>query len=317
MPGVRSRFVRDLVEGFERGARPESVVEVMRRIESRLTTPNALAGLRAASHADVLETADAEELLFGLDSALGDGSGQLLESVATDALARILLQGNLSIPGDLVATVARMRAPLEHLFVALPVGFDLSKKRDGFVLFVGVGGRPRTARLLRHLAVGSVRAAQRFAREGMSETVTLTCEALGERARIEARFGPATTPGALAALAPKKPPRKPTRRPSSPHLPTTKPTLEAVDRIITRATMPPPVDPNEIVAPRSRRAAMDHGVSGPPPVPAPSVQAGGQRAGPNHVASSVPPRSDTLRSMPESGFACRGDDEEEPSESSG
>ncbi|MBK9000973.1 MAG: hypothetical protein IPM35_35070 [Myxococcales bacterium] len=297
MPGLRTRFVRDLVEGFERDGRAEAVDEALRRLEPRLSTPGVRAALRAATHADTLDVADAEELLFGLDAAVSDGTGQLLERLATELFARILAQGTLSISGDLMGTVARLQAPLEHLFVGLPIGFDLSKKRDGFVLFLGVGGRPRTARLLRHLTVGAVRAAQRFARQGMTDEVVLASEALGDRVRLEARLG-----GAAALPQAPTPPPKPPRRtaatnPSRPHLPTTKPTLEAVDRIIRRASVTPPAlprtAPEEIFVPRSRRPAIE--------LP----------------QESPAPRSDTMPSLSQSGFLTKREDDDEPSSSSG
>jgi len=292
MPGLRTRFVRDIVEAFERERRPELVEDVLKRLEARLSQPEVRAALRSAAHADTLDVADAEELLFGLDAALSDGTGQLLEKLATEQFARVLAQGTLSVTGDLMASVARLQAPLEHLFVGLPIGFDLSKRRDGFVLFLGVSGRPRTARLLRHLTVGAVRAAQRFARQGMTDDVALDTEALGDRVRLEVRLGVAPT---LAAQAPPKPPRKgpAPQRPSRPHLPTTKPTLEAIDRIIRRASITPPAmsptAPDEIVVPRSRRPAIEAPME------------------------SAPPRSDTLPSLSQSGFVRRDDDEPESS----
>lgn len=294
MPGLRARFVRDLVESFERESSGDTVGETLRRLEARLSTADVRATLRSAVHADALDVADAEELLFGLDAAVGDGTGQLLERLAAEQLGRILAQGNLSIPGDLMATVARMQAPLEHLFVGFPIGFDVSKTRDGLTLFIGASGRPRTARLLSHLTAALVRACQRYAREGMSEHVGISVDSLGDRARVTARLG-AVVPVAPPPLSRPSPPR---RRPSEPHLPTTKPTLEAVNRILTRASVAPPpaADPDEIVAPRSRRPVR----STTEPLP-----------------TTRPPRSDTLPSVPRSGFVSKRDDEEEPSSSSG
>lgn len=299
MPGLRTRFVRDLVEGFERDGRSELVDEAVRRLEPRLSTPGLRSALSAATHADALDVADAEEVLFGLDAAVGDGTGQLLEKLATEQFARILAQGSLSISGDLMATVARLQAPVEHLFVGLPIGFDLSKKRDGFVLFLGVGGRPRTARLLRHLTVGAVRAAQRFARQGMTDEVVLSTEALGDRVRIEARLSQSPEVQVTVSAAPQPPRRTASaaRNPSRPHLPTTKPTLEAIERIIRRASVTPPGIPqaasNEIVVPRSRRPVIE--------LP----------------QESAPPRSDTMPSMSQSGFLTKRDGDDEPESSSG
>ncbi len=290
MQGLRARFVRDLVDSFERESGADAVIGAVMRLEPRLSRAGVRATLRGAAHADAIDVADAEELLFGLDSALSDGSGQLLERMAAEQLGRMLSQDGFSIPGDLMGTVARMQAPLEHLFVGLPVGFDLSKKRDGFVLFIGVRGRPRTTRLLSHLTVALVRACQRFAREGTSEEVRISVESLGERARVEARLG-ALAP---AAPLPISEARAPKRRGSQPHLATTKPTLEALDRILQRASVAPPTaGPDEIVAVRSRR---------------PATLAEEPRA-------YNPARTDTLPSTPRSGIRSTRDDE--PSSSSG
>lgn len=296
MPGIRTRFVRDVVEGFEREARPDAFEDALTRIGVRMSTGNVRAELAAASHADTLGVADAEELLFGLDTAFGDGSGRLVERFATEQFARVLAQGSFVVAGDLHGTVARMQAPIEHLFVALPFGFDLTKRRDGFQIFVGVSGRPRTARLLRHLCVGAIRASQRFAREGMTDDVAVQTEILGERAKIEVKLGTAAESESLLAKRPPKPVRArpdPKRDTSRPHLPTTRPTLEAVERILRRSVLPEPGPPEEIVAPRSRRPNIER-----------------------VAEESSPPRTDTLPSLSQSGFLTKGDDEE-PSSSSG
>jgi hypothetical protein len=57
----------------------------------------------------------------------------------------------------------------------------------GFALTVGVVGRPRATRVLRHLAVGAVLAADRAAREGVSG-MKLSSEVVADRATLSARY---------------------------------------------------------------------------------------------------------------------------------
>ncbi|MFO0566167.1 MAG: hypothetical protein U0263_10930 [Polyangiaceae bacterium] len=298
MAALRARFVRDLIDAIERDGRSALVEATALRLGSRLSTPALLTRIRASGPMDNLDLLDAEELLLGLDAAAGDGSGTVLEAAATDVFARAVVSGGYAVPGDLAASVARLRSSLEHVFVDLPIGFDLNRRRDGFVLFVGVNGKPRTARLLRHMVVGAVRAAQRLAREGMTDEVRLQTENLGDRARIEVRLGVEPDRSAPAATGPRSR-IKSGRRNSEPHLPTTKPTLEAVERIIRRVSVLPVADPRlrpeEIVVP-SRRG-IERPAESTPPI-------------------SAPPRSDTLRSVSQPGIGPR-DDEDEPSSSSG
>lgn len=301
MSAVRARYVRELVDALERAHGREAVSATFDKLRARLSTLSSLDDLGVLAPSDVVWLADAEELLFGFDAALGDGSGKLLEDVAFQHFARLVSSGGLLVPGDLMGSVARLRAPLEHFFDESPMGFDIAKSRSGFMMFLGIGGRPRTARLLRHIATGAVRAVQRYAREGMVEDVKIVGEAMGDRVRLDVRLRDPLAPGVFTSSSPAVPgARLPGgRRPSRPHLPTTKPTLEAVERIIRRSTYPEQTNPDEIVSTRHPRVGSASGsdrVSGPPSVP----------------GSEQPPRSDTLPSARfPSGFIKKTDGEPE------
>ena len=84
----------------------------------------------------------------------------MLEGATLELAARMVAQGSGGVvAGDLTATVARMRAVFERPYVGVDVAFQLTATDTGFLLMLSVPGRPRSARLLRHLALGSIRAA--------------------------------------------------------------------------------------------------------------------------------------------------------------
>jgi hypothetical protein len=126
--------------------------------------------------------------------ALGDSSGRLLERIAADMFGRQLAQavGVVRI-GDLFGTVARLRGPLEHPFVDTSLHFELTRNPAGFQLTLGVAGRSRATRLLGHLGVAAVHAAERFAREAQVEPLRVQLESVGDRARMTVSFRRAST----------------------------------------------------------------------------------------------------------------------------
>jgi len=246
--------LRDVVDFVEREHGEEIVTGTLAYLAPRLSERVDRQTLRSGALTDVLSSSDAEELLLGLDLALGDGTGALLERALTEHMARVLSSGGMLIAGDLMATVARVRSVLEHVFATETVGFDLAPKRDGFVLFVSVGGNVRTARLLRHVAVSAVHAARRYAREEADESLKIHSEILGNRVRVDVRSR-RDEPEEVAAAVPVS--RPPARRAGQPHLPQTKPTLEAAERIIRASAAPPSPRRVEVIdiepSPRSRR----------------------------------------------------------------
>jgi len=87
-----------------------------------------------------------------------------------------------------------------------------------------VAGHLRATRALRHLAIGAIVAAERFAREAGAENLKLYAENIGDRSNISARYLPADEL-VIEEAAP------PTRRPPTVRAPGTS-LSEEVDRIL-------------------------------------------------------------------------------------
>jgi hypothetical protein len=272
-PGIRSWFTRDVLESLERGS--NAVVRLSERLPQRLQGYVDLAALRSAGPIDAILLDDAEELFLNIDSLLGDGSGRVLENVALELALRTLAQGaGVVVPGDLMGTVARMRAAVERPFVGVNVTYQLLSTDTGFTLIVGVPGRPRSARLLRHFALGAIRAAQRFSRGADDESLKILADTVGDRTTITAHY---RSPKVASAPASPKNARRPSRsmRAAAP------PNLsEEVERILARtATEPPPGVP-------TRKSQTD---------PPPSLQ-------PRRTMPSTPPEaSPAIPRMPSTG----------------
>jgi hypothetical protein len=111
----------------------------------------------------------------------------VLEGIGQELAGRALGQGGVAKFGDLQGTVARLQAFLDHPFVETPTSFDLKRTDLGFTLTVGVTGRPRATRVLRHLAVGAVTAAERAAREG-GGGMKLTSDLHADRASLTVQY---------------------------------------------------------------------------------------------------------------------------------
>lgn len=193
-PRIRAWFFRNLLEAAERELGAAQVASLPTRVPVRLRTYLTLAWLRAASPVDTLPIDEGEDAAAALEQGLGDSSGRLLERVAADMFGRQLAQAvGVVRVGDLFGTVARLRGPLEHPFVQTALQFELTRQPSGFQLMLGVGGRSRSTRLLGHLGVAAVHAAERFARESHSEPLRVELESVADRARIDVRFRRAST----------------------------------------------------------------------------------------------------------------------------
>jgi hypothetical protein len=191
MPGARLRswFLRNLLEAAERELGPSSLAALSARAPARVRPHLSLDRLRTTAALDAIPLDEGEDALLALDQGLGDGTGHVLERLAREMFARQLVQAAAAVRiGDLYGTVARLRGPLEHPFLDVELVFELERSDAGFLLVVGVPGRPRATRLLRHIAIGAVLAAERFARESQAEPLKIHGEAFADRARIEARF---------------------------------------------------------------------------------------------------------------------------------
>jgi len=186
---LRSWFLRNLLEAADRELGSGALATLAARAPARVRPHLSLDRLRTTAALDAIPLDEGEDALLALDQSLGDGTGRLLERLAREMFARQLVQAAAAVRvGDLYGTVARLRAPLEHPFVDVELTFELERSESGFTLFVGVPGRPRATRLLRHVAVGAILAAERFAREAQAEPLRIHGEAFADRARIEAHF---------------------------------------------------------------------------------------------------------------------------------
>lgn len=203
---LRSWFLRNVLEATERQLGALAVTNLRAKLPPRLATHASLDRLRASSAVDSVPLDEGEEILLSVDSLLGDGSGKLLESIGTDLAARVLAQGgSVARAGDLPGTVARLQAFLEHPFVGVPLVFELRRNQAGFSLTVGVTGHLRATRALRHLTIGAIIAAERFAREVGADTLKIFAENSADRSTISARYLP------QAEVLAEEPP--PSRRP--------------------------------------------------------------------------------------------------------
>ncbi len=178
-----------MLEATERLLGVPAVASLRTRLPPRLSPHVSLDRLRASAALDSVPLDEGEEILLAVDALLGDGSGKLLESVGGDLAARVLSQGGgVARAGDLFGTVARLQAFLEHPFVGVPLAFELRRTSAGFSLSVGVAGHSRATRALRHLAIGAIIAAERFAREAGAENLKIYAENIGDRSNISARY---------------------------------------------------------------------------------------------------------------------------------
>ncbi|HET7539956.1 MAG TPA: hypothetical protein VFK05_08790 [Polyangiaceae bacterium] len=236
MSELRSWFLRNVLEAAERQLGAPAMAGLRARLPPRLAAHASLERLRASTALDCVPLDEGAEILLSLDSHLGDASGKLLESLGIDLASRVLSQDNsLRSAGDLAGTVARLQTFLEHPFVGVPLSFELRRNPTGFALSVGVTGHSRATRALRHLALGAIIAAERFAREVGAESLKLSVENLADRSYISARYL-----AAEAKTVEKVPP--PSRRPAVVRAPAASLSAE-VERILrTSAPGPRPAE---------------------------------------------------------------------------
>lgn len=232
----RQGVVSDVLEALERQQGASVRERLKARLHERLAERLRRSEASSNSPSDLMPLDDAEELLLAIDSALGNGSGRVLEAAALELFSRTLSRdAGAVIVGDLFGTVARLRAPLEHPFVDAAPVFDLTSTDTGFSLTVGIAGRPRAAKILRAFASGLIRAAARFCREVTGSDLNLHGEILGDRAKLVARYRRSDTreaPQAAPQAAPPSPaPRR--QRGTQPRL-----SLE-IERILSQPSFKP------------------------------------------------------------------------------
>jgi hypothetical protein len=243
-----------VLEALERQYGTSALALLAEKVPRRLLPHASLDRLRASAALDTILLDDGEELLLFVDTLLGDGSGRVLESIGQELAARALSQGGVAKFGDLHGTVARLQAFLDHPFVDTPTLFELKRSDLGFVLIVGVVGRPRATRVLRHLAVGAVMAAERAAREGIIG-MKLASDIVADRATLNAQYQRSEPPRRIES----EPPPTSVRRITSFRPPSLS---EEVERILSSHRVSPSVKPRSLTPlPSSKRgsqAATEH-----------------------------------------------------------
>lgn len=200
---LKSWFLRNVFEAAERQVGAAAMASLHARLPPRVSAHGSLELLRASPALETVPLEEGEELLLSLDSLLGDGSGKLLQGVGLDLATRMLSQdGSVARSGDLAGTVARLQAFVEHPFVDVPLLFELKRNPAGFTLTVGVLGHSRATRALRHLTIGAIVAAERFARQVGAELLKIGSENIADRSIISAIYMPPEQ-----AVAEPEPPR--------------------------------------------------------------------------------------------------------------
>lgn len=280
-PRLRSRFVKEVIDALER-----SDASLAMRLSARLI-PRLLRSLSDQVYNDPdprssMPLADAEELLLGIDAALGDGSGRVLESAGFVLGSRLLShRSSALVPGDLARTLARMRTPIELPYEGVQIVFDVVDTEVGLELALGVLGSPRCTRVLRHLTVGYIKAAYTFGLNRNPEEIRIYADVIGDRASISCRYK-------RASMAPPANPadaqRGPKRSTSRARIPAVGSLSAEVDRIFERTTLPPTGRVGVGRSSSSFRAVRD---TLPPPPELPGSY--GARAGERRDSSSPPP----------------------------
>ncbi len=210
MGSVRSGFVREVLALVERERGTGAVAFVCGALPERVRSTCSKESLAKAGPTATVPLADVEDFLNAIDTKLGDGSGRFLEELATEFVARTLSQsGGSVIVGDLHGTLARLRVPFQHPFLNMTIKYALSRTPSGLSLEVGAEGHPRMTRIVRHLAVGAVHAAQRFAR-CQAPQFRVYGETRGETARVDVILHTRSEPPASQS-DPSQPPRRSTR----------------------------------------------------------------------------------------------------------
>ncbi len=293
-PRLRSRFVRDVIDALER-----SDASVPMRLAARLI-PRLMRSLsdhvyNAVELRSTMPLEEAEELLLGIDAALGDGSGKVLESAGFVLGSRLLShRGSVVVPGDVVRTIARLRTPIELPYEGVRIVFDVTETDVGFELALGVLGSPRSTRILRHLCVGYVKAAYTFGQNRNPDQLRLFADVIGDRASIAGRF---KQPSMLPPPLPAGGAPGPRRSVSKSRIPAAGSLSAEVDRIFERTTLPPQSRRPGARSSSSFRAVRE---SQPPPAYDPDRR---------ESSSPPPPRTDSRdQARPASEIRQRGGD---------
>jgi hypothetical protein len=210
-PKVRTWFLRNALEVFVNTFEPAVRERFQDQVPKRLVPLLAPGRLRGESPLATVPLEDAEDLLFAIDSVVGHGAGTSMATVAEQVIARAFADGSANLsPGSLATTTAELVPLLVAAFVDTKISFEVKRHRedgfdDGFTVQLGIPGRPRAARLLRHYSIGAIRAAALRMRDSNLLDLTINDESNGDRAtiKVSVRRGASVMPPSL-------------RRPSTP-----------------------------------------------------------------------------------------------------
>lgn len=185
----RAGFLRHVLHALQLESGGRAFDQLATRLPPVLLPLLRSPSLQAGGTEQFLPLDQAEEFLLGVESALGDGSGAVLERLgqALATQAAFSQSGELA-RGDVYDCMLRVSHEMVGAFVACPVRFDLVRTDTGFNLSFGVSGYPRATRVLRHLTLGAVRAAFTFALEATSNRLKVYSHIVGDRAEITARY---------------------------------------------------------------------------------------------------------------------------------
>jgi hypothetical protein len=203
---VRSWFVRNALEAIERLHKTSELDRLRGAVPKRLAPLLNAERWRAAGPLDAIALEDAEDLLFAIDGVIGHGAGASMEAVAEAVVTRAVLDGTASVSvGDLVGSMTRLQSWFEAPFVGASLIFEIGRTQEGFTLTIGIHGRPRATRLLRHYAVGAIRAVARFAREPARDELRVSGESIADRAMLTVSLRGSAAPAAPIARRSKPP----------------------------------------------------------------------------------------------------------------
>jgi hypothetical protein len=284
-----------VLEALERQYGSAALSLLTEKIPRRLLGHVSLDRLRTSASLDTLSLDEGEEVLLFIDSLLGDGGGRVLEAIGQELAAKALGQGGVAKLGDLQGTVARLQAFLDHPFVDTPTLFELKRTDRGFSLLVGVVGRPRATRVLKHLAIGAVSAAERSAREGAG--MKLSSDLLADRATLTVAYQRSELPGRRGSEVPPPSVKRSTQSFRPPSL------SEEVERILSSHPLPSYPPPARLP---SEASALK---STPPPEgrPGPSERPSNVQRVASRALSERPPAERTSEVLPVASRASSPD----------
>jgi hypothetical protein len=267
MPGLRARFVLELVDAAWPRTNSLGVTRVQKRLPAGAARWFTL-GLERKSYPDAIPLDEATTLLLCLDEQLGVGSGQYLEQLVQEYVSPILARDVVSLASSSPRTLLlRLIPAIESIWMDVIPHITATETAGCLRVELGVAGSPRATRFLLHQTLGTLQAAQQLVPLRHLESPRPMVEWFADRVRIELplRISPVRQ-GEFDAISPQS-------RPSQRNLRAARPSLsEQVENILGhrepegRSSNPPPENTagrreNEL------RSSRPPGGSSPPPPP--------------------------------------------------